>query len=83
MTEAPASVTYSSVMSHDSIHLAFLIVALNNINILSCDSENTYLNAKCHEKICFEAGPECGEDIGKVCVIICVLYGLKSVGASW
>jgi hypothetical protein len=36
-TEAPSSITYSSVVSRDSIHLAFLIAALNDIDIMSCD----------------------------------------------
>ena len=82
-TEAPASVTYSSVVSRDSIRLAFLIAALNGVDILSCDLENAYLNAKCREKIWFEGGIECGEDQGKVLIIVRALYGLKSAGASW
>ena len=82
-TEAPASITYSSLVSHKSVCLAFLIAALNNVNILSCDLEIAYLNAKCCEKIWFKAGIECGEDAGKVCVVMHALYGLKSAGASW
>ena len=82
-TEAPPLITYSSVVSHKSVHLAFLIAALNGVNILSCDLENAYLNAKCCERIWFEAGIECGEDAGKVCVLTCALYRLKSAGASW
>jgi hypothetical protein len=34
-TSAPSSLTYSSVMSHDSVQLAFLIAALNDIDIMS------------------------------------------------
>ena len=41
------------------------------------------MNAKCCEKIWFEGGIECGEDAGKVCVITCALYRLKSAGALW
>ena len=81
--EAPASVLYSCVVSCDSIHLAFLIAALNDINILSCYLENAYVNAKCHEKIWLEAGIKCGKDAGKVLVIVRALYGLKSAGALW
>jgi hypothetical protein len=32
----------------------------------------------CHEKIWFEGGLECGEDKGKVLIVIRPLYGLKS-----
>ena len=83
MTEAPPSIMYSSVVSHKSVHLAFLIAALNGVDILSCDLENAYLNAKCCEGIWFEAGIKCSEDAGKVCVLMHALYGLKSAGASW
>ena len=82
-TEAPASITYSSVVSRDSVRLGFLIAALNGIDIMSCDLENAYLNAPCREKIWFEGGTECGEDRGKALIVIRALYGLKSAGSSW
>ena len=50
---------------------------------MSCDLENAYLNAPCREKIWFEGGLECGEDRGKVCVVVRSLYGLKSAGAAF
>ena len=82
-TTTPTSMTYSSIVSRDSVRLAFLIMALNDIDILSVDLENAYLNAPCREKIWFEGSIECGEDQGKVCVIVQLLYGLKSVGAAF
>jgi hypothetical protein len=60
-----------------------MIAALNDIDIMSCDLENAYLNAPCREKIWFEGGLECGEDRGKVCVVVRSLYGLKSAGAAF
>ena len=69
--------------THDGHHLALLIAALNDIDIMSCDLENAYLNAPCREKIWFEGGLECGEDRGKVCVVVRSLYGLKSAGAAF
>jgi Reverse transcriptase (RNA-dependent DNA polymerase) len=53
------------------------------ISTLCRDLENAYLNAPCREKIWFEGGIECGEDQGKVCVIVRSLYGLKSAGAAF
>jgi hypothetical protein len=82
-TTAPSSLTYSSVVSRDSVRLAFLIAALNDIDIMSCDLENAYLNAPCREKIWFEGGLECGADHGKVCIVVRSLYGLKSAGAAF
>jgi hypothetical protein len=51
MTEAPASLTYSSVVSRDSVRLAFLIAELNDLDIMACDVGNAYLNAPCR-KMC-------------------------------
>ena len=56
---------------------------MNDLDIMSCDLENAYLNAPYREKIWFEGGLECGEDKGKVCVIVRSLYGLKSAGAAF
>jgi hypothetical protein len=57
LTKAPASITYLSVVSHDSsVHIAFLLAALNDLDIISCDNGNVYLNAPCREKIWFVAG---------------------------
>ena len=84
MTEAPASLTYSSVVSRDSVKIAFLYGALNDLDIMACDIGNAYLNAPCREKIWFVAGIECGPELhGKVCVLVRALYGLKTSGAAW
>ncbi len=78
------TLTYSSVVSWDSVKIAFLIAALNDINIMACDIGNVYLNAPCREQIWFVAGAECGENYkGMVCKLVKALYGLKSSGASW
>ncbi len=76
-TEAPSSITYSSVVSRDSVRIAFLIAALNDLSIEACDVSNAYLNAPCRERIWFESGAECGEDRGKVMIKKRALYGLK------
>jgi hypothetical protein len=83
LTEPPASVTYSSVVSRDSVRIAFLLAALNHIEIVACNVGNTYLNAPCREKIWFVAGPEFGSKQGTVIKIVRALYGLKSSGAAW
>ncbi len=83
MTEAASSITYSSVVSRDSVRLAFVIAALNDLDVMMCDIGNAYLNAPCREKIWFKGGRETGEDKGKVLVMTRAIYGLKSSGASW
>ena len=73
--EAPACMTYSSVVSRDSVRLAFMIAALNDLEVSSTDIGNAYLNAECREKVWFKAGLECGqEDQGKVMIITRALY---------
>ena len=82
-TEAPSAITDLSVVLRESVRLHFLIAALNGLDIMSCDLENAYLNTTNREKIWFEGGIECGEDKGKVLVVVKALYGLKSAGSAW
>ena len=36
-TEAPVALNYSSVVSRDSVRLAFMIAALNDLDVMACD----------------------------------------------
>ena len=81
-TDTPSSITYSSVVSRDSVRIAFLVAALNDLDIMSADIGNTYLNAPNKEKIWMIAGHEFGTDKGVV-FITRALYGLKLAGAAW
>ena len=83
MTETPASLTYSTVVSRDSVRIILMIAALNGLEISSCDIQNAYLTAPCREKIYFIAGPELGSDQGKIMIVQRALYGLKSSGAAF
>jgi hypothetical protein len=42
MTDPPKSTTNSSVVSRDSICLAFLITAWNGLDIMMCDVQGAY-----------------------------------------
>jgi hypothetical protein len=83
MTQPATSMTYSSVVSRDSVRISFLLATLNGLQILSCDIGNAYLKVPCREKIWFQAGRECGSDMGKVMIITRAFYGLRTSGASW
>lgn len=83
LTEVPASQTYSSVVSRDSVRILFTIAALNNLDIRMCDIGNAYLNAETREKVYFTAGPEWGAKQGESVLIVRALYGLKTSGAEW
>jgi hypothetical protein len=82
-TDAPTQPTYSSVVTKDSIRIAFLIAALNDLDIMS-DAGNAYLQASAREKVHTTAGPEFGpNNVGKTVVAIRAMYGLKTSGAAW
>ena len=83
MTETPTSLTYSSVVSRDSVKFGFLIATLNDLDIMACDISNAYLNAPCHKCIWLLAGTECRDCQGMVCKLVWALYGLKSSGTAW
>jgi len=84
MAEAPPSVTYASVVSRESVQIAFLIAALNDLDIEAADIGNAYLNAPPREKIYIKCGPEFGPELqGRCAIIVRALCGLKSSGASW
>ena len=59
-TDAPAALTYSSVVSRDSVRIALTITALNDLKFLACNIQNAYLTANCREKVWMRAGPEFG-----------------------
>jgi hypothetical protein len=59
-TDTPGSITYLRVVSCNNLQLAFLIVGLNDLDVLAGDVANTYLNAKCREKIWFKGGIKIG-----------------------
>ena len=82
-TDTPSSVTYSSVVSRDSVRICLLIAALNDLDVQAADVENAYLTAPCKEKVWTIAGPEFGSDQGKPLIITKALYGLKSSGAAY
>ena len=82
-TETPATLTYSSVVSRDSVRIALTMAALNGLTVMACDIQNAYLTADCREKIWTRAGPEFGSEAGTIMLICKALYGLRSSGAAF
>ena len=81
-TGAPASVTYSTVVSRDSVRILLTVAALNDLNVLGADVQNAFLTAPNKEKVWMIAGPEFGVDEGKTFLVVKALYGLKSASFS-
>lgn len=82
-TVTPSSLTYSSVVSRDSVRILLTVAALNDLDVLACDIQNAYLTAKCRERIYTVAGPEFGSEEGCTMIVEMALYGLKSSGAAF
>jgi len=82
-TDLPSSITYTSIVSRESVRLAFMIAALNGLDVQSADIGNAYLNAPCKEKVYIVCGPEFGAMKGRRARIVRALYGLKSSAAAW
>ena len=82
-TETPSSVTYSSVVSRDSVRIILMLAALNNLDIEGADIENAYLTAPCREKVWLRGGIEFGDLSGETLIVEKALYGLKSSGAAF
>jgi hypothetical protein len=79
-TDPPSQTTFSTVISRDSVRIAFLVAALNDIEILYADIGN----APTKERVHMTAGPEFGpHHIGQTVIIVRALHGLKSSGAAW
>jgi hypothetical protein len=84
MTDPPSTLTYSSVVSRDSVRIAFMLAALNDVDLLAADIGIAYLNALTRERVYKTAGPEFVAELqGQPVIIVRALYGLKSSGAAW
>ena len=74
------SATYSLVVSRENIRITFLVVALNNLDIMMLDIKNAYLMAPVTETIYNILRPELSKNEGNTGVIVREIYGLK---LSW
>ena len=82
MTEPPSSITFSTVVTRESVLISFLLAGLNKLDVQAVNISNTYLNAPCRELIWIFAGPEFGSNEGCVMKVVRAWYGLKSSDAS-
>ena len=83
MTKAPATLTYASVVSRETVRIALLMAVLNDVDIWAADVFNAYITMPCREKIWTTLGKEFGDDCGRKAIIVRALYGLKSSGAAF
>jgi hypothetical protein len=70
-TGAPASVTYITIVSRDSVRILLTIAALSELEVMSADVQSVFSTAPNKEKCWMVAGPE----LGSVEVKTLALYG--------
>ncbi len=66
LTKAPVTITYASVVSHETVRLALTFASLNDLEVKVGDVSNAYITAPVKEKVWTILGPEFGHDSGKV-----------------
>ena len=71
----PVGCTYAVVVSRDSVCIALTYAALNNIDVLSADIQNAYLQAPSSQKHYVICGEAFGlKNVGKVALIRRAFY---------
>jgi hypothetical protein len=65
-TEAPATITYASVVSRETVCIALMLAALNDLQVKAGDVLNAYITAAVREKAWTILRPEFGNNSGKV-----------------
>jgi hypothetical protein len=68
--QAPATITYASVVSHETVRLALTVVSLNDLEVKVGDVLNAYITVPVKEKVWTILGPEFGHNSGKSAVIV-------------
>ncbi|KAL3786440.1 hypothetical protein HJC23_011021 [Cyclotella cryptica] len=81
-TKAPATLTYASIVSRETVQIALLVAVLNDVDVWAADVLNAYITVPCREKIWTTLGKEFGDDCGKKAIVVWALYGLKLSGAA-
>ena len=73
---------YVSVAFKETIEIALMIAALNDLEVKSGNILSAY-EAPVTEKVWITLDPEFGKDARKTAEILRALYGLKSAGAAF
>jgi hypothetical protein len=64
-TKAPATITYASVVSQETVRIALMLAALNDLQVKVGDVLNAYITAPVKEKVWTILGPEFGSNAGR------------------
>ncbi len=81
--DVPPEETYSGVIAMETVRTAFVLGAINNLDVCAADISTAFLHGKTREKVYIIAGPEFGKDAGKRLIVDRSCYGLKSSPARF
>ena len=70
MTETPKTLTYVSVVSRETVQIALMVAAVNNLEIKPLDVQNAYFTTPCAKVIHTTLGAEFGKDEGRTAIIV-------------
>ena len=68
-TDSLLSITYACVGFGESVQIAFLVAALNGLELKGADVLGAYLNADCPKKVHIMCRPNFGRYEGKTAVV--------------
>ena len=83
ITKAPATITYASDVSRETVSIAVIIAALTNLEVKLGDILYAYVQAPVTGKVRTTFSSEFGKGASKTAVIVRALYGLKSAGSAF
>ena len=84
MTNAPAAMTYASIVSQETVCIVLTFAAHNSLEVKTGNDMNAYITASVMEKVLTVLRTKFGDnDCGRHAIIVCALYGLKSAGAAF
>ena len=76
--------TYAGVVSRETVRIAFVYAALNELDVTAGDIQNAYLTAPTSEKYWTICEPEFGKELqGSKALIVRALYGTKCAGRDF
>ena len=81
MTYTPDTITYSSVVTRETVHIALTMAMCHDLEVKAADVLNAYVMVPNHEKILAVLGPEFGDNTCNSVIIVTALCRLKSAGA--
>ena len=79
MINSPVTITYVNVVSRETVHIALIIAASNDLKVKAVDILNAYVQAPVVEQV----RTKFGNDASNVALIVWAMYRLKSASVAF